>query len=407
MSEKEWFDYLTNKNYLSLSEIEYRRLLIEKDNINYNKLLNKIINFREKNKKEITIGKEKFFFVETKKIKQQSEEIKKFWKTLSYVLKEKFKNELLLDTLMKEAYHSSTIEGAHSTKKRTEEIIKKNLTPANKSEKMIFNNFQALKYISKTNEILSKNLILKLHKILTKDTLEENESGLFRNDAVDIVSENGQILFSPTGNIQKMEKMLEELINFVNTDENIDNYIDKIYKIIIFHFLFGYIHPFFDGNGRVVRMLFTYLLIQNDYDMFFYISLSEIINNGKNRKNYEQAFLKVERNHNDMTFFFYFILDIMIEALKILEKRVHYHFKKHIINQKIDNLSITLTSTQQDILKIFYRSKNNFIHINEISKKMKKSHSTIYKNIKTLKDYALITNKRIGRKIFYTLNLKD
>jgi len=32
VSEKEWFDYLTNKNYLSLSEIEYRKLLIAKDN---------------------------------------------------------------------------------------------------------------------------------------------------------------------------------------------------------------------------------------------------------------------------------------------------------------------------------------------------------------------------------------
>ncbi len=408
MSEKEWIEHLTVRNYFTPNEIEYRKHLILKDNINYEKLLKKINSYREKNRIEFVLDNETFYFVETKYIKKEIEKIKNFWKSPGYILQKKFIKNLLIDTLIAEAYNSSSIEGAHSTKKRTEELIKKNKPPKNRSEKMIVNNFKALEYISDKTEPISKDLILKLHSIVSKETLEQNETGVFRNDAVDIVNQSGKIIFSPTGDINKMHRMLDDLMQFINTGEDgVDQtYIDIIYKIIIFHFIFGYIHPFFDGNGRVVRILFTYLLKNSGYDMF-YISLSEIINNGKNRKKYEEAFLKTERNNKDLTYFFYFIIDIMKEALEILEKRIFIYLKEDIITEKIKKSGLILTDNQEIIIKIISKEKNNLVHIDTISKKMKKSYQTVYKNIKTLTDYNLLKKRKIGRKIFYELNLKE
>ena len=36
-------------------------------------------------------------------------------------------------------------------------------------------------------------------------------------------------------------------------------------KAILGHWLFGYIHPYFDGNGRTARLLMNFLLIVGGY----------------------------------------------------------------------------------------------------------------------------------------------
>jgi len=407
LTHKEWIDYLSISNYYTPNEIEYRKQIILNDGIDYDKLINDINSYRKRNKKSFKIYDEEFYFVETKWIKKELGKIKKYWKDPSNLLQKKFLKNLLIDTLIAEAFHSSSIEGAHSTKKRTEEIIKKNLKPKNKSEIMIMNNFRALEYIKDKNNPIDEKMILKLHSIVSNNTVKENEKGVFRNDAVDIVNQHGKVIFTPTGNIKKMQKMIKCLIDFVNSeDDGIGNdYIEKIYKIIIFHFLFGYIHPFFDGNGRVVRILFAYLLKNNEYDMFFYISLSEIINNGKNRKKYEEAFLKTERNGNDLTYFFYFMIDVMKEALETLKKRIFLYLKEDIIKEKIRQNNFIITKKQEIIIKIISKEHNNYIHIDTISKKMKLSKQTVRKHLKTLIDYKLINKKRIGRKVFYELNI--
>ncbi|WP_318259784.1 Fic family protein [Ruminococcus sp. YRD2003] len=39
-----------------------------------------------------------------------------------------------------------------------------------------------------------------------------------------------------------------------------NNDIDIFMRIAVFHYLFGYIHPFYDGNGRTSRFISSYLL---------------------------------------------------------------------------------------------------------------------------------------------------
>lgn len=39
-----------------------------------------------------------------------------------------------------------------------------------------------------------------------------------------------------------------------------DKSIECVFRISIFHYLFGYIHPFYDGNGRTSRFISSYLL---------------------------------------------------------------------------------------------------------------------------------------------------
>ena len=48
---------------------------------------------------------------------------------------------------------------------------------------------------------------------------------------------------------------MDDAINILNDDD-----IDPLFRISIFHYLFGYIHPFYNGNGRLNRFISSYYL---------------------------------------------------------------------------------------------------------------------------------------------------
>lgn len=66
---------------------------------------------------------------------------------------------VISDALIDEAFHSSVIEGAFSTKKRTKNMIEKNLKPANKSEFMMMKILSYL-YTRYSQKILQKKIML-------------------------------------------------------------------------------------------------------------------------------------------------------------------------------------------------------------------------------------------------------
>ena len=411
-SSKEWMKYLTVDNYFTPREIEYRKKLILESGCDYNEVYTKVIKYRTRLKKElIKLEDKSFTFVETHLMKENVDKIKNFWKSSSYSFKDSYKKELIFDTLLSEAFHSSSIEGAHSTKKRTEEIIKKQLTPEDKSERMIFNNYKALEYIFQDKEKkLDDEFVLSLHKMISENTLDEKEDeGVYRNAGVDITTATQKVIFRPTSNIETMMKMITKLYLFTNSnnDDSEAEYIESIYKIISFHFLYGYIHPHFDGNGRTLRVLFTHLLGQNGFDMFYYISLSEIIHlSEKRKKEYEKAFIDVEENELDLTYFIYYIQDIMIEALQVLDDRVFLYFRESIVFDKVEEQAVKLTKRQENILKLIARNKRAFAMTSkEIAKKFKLSPQTILKDIRFLLDFKLLRKKQTSLKVYYELDI--
>lgn len=276
----------------------------------FDKIIHTIKEYRKKQRNSIFKFEDKnFYFVETQELQNRIDEIKDFFKSTEYFIRKKFSFELLKETLIFEGYYSSTIEGAHSTMKRAKTLAKGHEEPKNKDEMMVLNNFQALMELREKNQLINHDLIKNLHKITTDKTLEfETDSGVYRDEANEIVDAEQKVIFTPPANIDTINKMLDELLEFLEPDD-LKKPIDNIYRAIAFHFLFAYIHPFIDGNGRTVRILFTYLLKYFGYDMFYYISLSKIIYR-KKAKDYYKAFIDVERsdlddkNNFDMTYFF-------------------------------------------------------------------------------------------------------
>jgi Fic family protein len=411
---KEWIKYLTINRYYTFFEIENRKKLIEESGCDYIKVTAKIKQYRLKNRENLfNFGDKHFYFVETFRLKESMDKIKEFWKSFEYNFQDDFGFKLLRETLIEEGYYSSTIEGANTTVKRARTLAYGKSEPQNKSEFMVLNNFRALSALKDKTEPLSHELIWQTHKATVQDSLDEGYSiGSYRTEPNEIINTNGKVIFSPIANIDAMNQMLDYLIEFLRDDE-FAKPIENIYKAIGFHFLFAYIHPFDDGNGRTVRILFSYLLKIYGYDMFYYISLSEIIYKKKG-KDYYKAFIDVERSdvgqdkNFDMTYFFYYMSDVMLQGLEVLKHRINTYLREDIIKRRADNQRLDLTPRQNQIIEILSDKNKSFLLTKaELAKKCSVSQQTIQKDLTLMGDFDLIDKLKAskGNKYYYRLKV--
>ncbi|MBU2524210.1 Fic family protein [Patescibacteria group bacterium] len=79
------------------------------------------------------------------------------------------------------------------------------------------------------------------------------------------ISKNN-ILFAPVTHIEKALTYFETTLD-KNLPKNEDNKKVLAEKIAIIHCEFNFIHPFREGNGRVIRLFLDLISVNQDYDM--------------------------------------------------------------------------------------------------------------------------------------------
>jgi Fic family protein len=62
----------------------------------------------------------------------------------------------------------------------------------------------------------------------------------------------GQIIYTPPKDLAVIQNRLDNIVNFLNDDEQFK--VDHLLKMAIAHFQFEAVHPFRDGNGRTGRI---------------------------------------------------------------------------------------------------------------------------------------------------------
>jgi len=157
-------------------------------------------------------------------------------------------------------YNSNSIEGNTLTLQETKMVIEEGFTIKGKSLREHFeaiNHQEAIEFIQSLvseNYILKEKDILNVHELVLKQ-IEKEFAGRFRTSGVRISGAN----FVPP-NALKVSEYITELIDWVNSSD-----LDIVLKSAVFHHRFVWIHPFFDGNGRTVRLLFNLLLMKSGF----------------------------------------------------------------------------------------------------------------------------------------------
>lgn len=156
-------------------------------------------------------------------------------------------------------YNSNSIEGNTLSLRETQMVLQEGITIKGKSLREHFethNHDKAIDYlfsILNDNYILRSIDILSLHGLVLR-SIEDEFAGRLRNGGVRITGAN----FVPP-NANKVSDLIDELIQFINTNPL---QLNDIELATVFHHKLVWIHPFFDGNGRTVRLSMNLLLMR-------------------------------------------------------------------------------------------------------------------------------------------------
>ncbi len=230
----------------------------------------------------------------------------------------------LVNSLMEEAIASSQLEGAVTTRIVAKQMLREKRKPKNLSEQMILNNYITMMYIkdnTQPNQPLTSDFIKEIHKKITKDTLEKIEyEGVFRvdNEVRVLSTDRSQIIYEPPDH-HIINNLIEQVCSFANSEPS-NFYLHPIIKAVLLHYMIGYIHPFYNGNGRTARALFYWYLISQNYKWLEYVAISTAIKSAPSK--YAHAYLYSETDHNDITYFVKFNLRQLDIALKKFEEYI-------------------------------------------------------------------------------------
>lgn len=168
--------------------------------------------------------------------------------------------------------------------------------------------------VDPTHQISEENLH-QLYEMTIGVLLPEEDrllpGNLYRNDSVYVVGDKVE----HTGlNWKKLPEYMGALIEFANMDGDMNDLL----KAALLHFDLAYLHPYFDGNGRMARLLHLWYLVQRGYSSALFVPLSGFIE--RSRKGYYDAYTLIEQNARisgvlDVTPFLVYIIENVYHKL--------------------------------------------------------------------------------------------
>ncbi len=241
-----------------------------------------------------------------------------------------------------EIENSLLIEGVHSSRKKIEKVSKKDYSElTNNKEVIIKNMLEGYNFILE-NKITIDN-IYKLYNILSHNCLKLDEKlieeNMYRHAGVDIIGPSGIAVDSGV-DYKQLPRLMEQLVEYINIKKT--RYEHLVAPHIIHYYLI-YLHPYFDYNGRMSRVLSFWYTLKNVPSISLLFT-SEAINNPKNKKYYYKAIEYSREANNDITFFIEYLTKISFETTKS-----YINFYK-IINSMLGN-GMILTNAEMNAVK--------------------------------------------------------
>lgn len=169
---------------------------------------------------------------------------------------------------MLESLGSARIEGNRTTLAEFVEKMIDGKTRADEKSKEIDNISKALEFIHeniKPETAITKGVISEIHKIITRDlTLPPEGEGSSRRGELRNINptiSNSSIVLA---DYIRVGDFFDELLTFVNQKTES---INDLLITAISHHRFAWIHPFDNGNGRLVRLLTYMMLVRQGFQV--------------------------------------------------------------------------------------------------------------------------------------------
>lgn len=317
------------------------------------------------------------------------------------------KNQYIRNTMVAEVKNTNELEGIFSSRKEIFELTE-DLKKC-KSDKIgsIVKKYMMLTENKEEKEISScrdiRNIYNELFDLDGKSLIAEKDKpdgSYFRKGFVGVFDAVGNLIHKGLNGENTIIEAIQEALSILNNDE-INIYI----RLAIFHYIFEYAHPFYDGNGRIGRYLISSIIKKQKSDVFAF-RVSSGINACKEQ--YYKAFKSTEdvRNFGDLGTFVYEFLDIFE---KEYSASIKYAQKKKKIMDQLCSSLINENDYSKNEKSILYLLIQAFVFsdfgvsIVDINKITDISERTIRRVISQFKQNNMLIEEKYGKTIYYNL----
>jgi Fic family protein len=252
--------------------------------------------------------------------------------------------------LIKEAHHTTHIEGTRLTLDQAQRLWKGEAVPGADPDdtRELLNYRSAFEFVSECldqGDPITEGLISEIHKKLVQGVRGgKADPGNYRRIQNYVANyRTGEVIYTPPSAVE-IPIMMSEMVKWLNSDLE----IHPVLISGIAQFQLVHIHPFLDGNGRTSRLLSTLCLYKAGYDFKRLFTISEYYD--RDRPAFYKSIQSVRENHMDMTGWLeYFITGLQTQMIEV-KKRGEQVIKRDVLTQK-HNLNERQTKAIEYILR--------------------------------------------------------
>jgi len=331
--------------------------------------------------------------VETKAILKKLVSAHRYLAELKGISKTIPNESILLYTLpLLEAKDSSAVENIITTH---DEIYKDNLfenfisNPASKEvQRYAQATREGFKQLKNKNFIISNELILKIQEIIVS-----NNAGYRKLPGTELKNfDTGETVYTPPQDYEQIVSLMKNLIDYINDDQL--HPIDPLIKMVIVHFQFESIHPFYDGNGRTGRILNILYLVQKGLLDLPVLYLSSYII--KTKSDYYKLLQGVRDKENWEEWILYMLkgIEVTSHSTIILINKI----KELMLDYK-QKIRKNYKFYSQDLLNNLF--KYPYTKIEFLQNDLKVHRQTAASNLDKLVEFGLLKMNKIGKYNYY------
>lgn len=311
----------------------------------------------------------------------------------------KWEVALRKDALIKNAHASTAIEGNPLTLEQVSELARgRDIMATRKAKAEVLNYLKVLEDMPKLAENVkaTEDVILKIHRFLTKDVLENPaDSGAYRNRQVVIGNRiTGVITFRPP-DTKDVPILMNRFVQWLNSKNALQAH--PVLVAGICHYEFVRIHPFIDGNGRTARALASLILYLRGFDTKRFFALDDYYDS--DRQSYYKALQSVKQRTLDLTKWLeYFTYGVALQIDKVKEKALSLSSD---LRRKEMKGQTALTERQMKIVESI--NTNSYITNKMIREMFNLSDEGALKEVNKLIKLDVVKSEGKGRNVRYVL----